>query len=284
MKAYNYLFFLIFSPLILVAQSKKEEIVILNNRIDSLTTAFNLEKRSLQEELNKSKEDFKTEKNKLQDEAKTLTNNLNQTKTELDKLKQSLSLAENQSNELQLNKTKDSLILTQEIKRLKEVTKKLSDSLQLNKVEFSDWVERNLSIKIPKIEPFFKINTNLSTEITNELKEDFWLGTHSLNEIKINENCVHLNLSDDDYSKYLFINSEFLIVSYHLTAGSDGNSIFINIKNMTSKFLEGYFIKSFESENIVNVEKDYYDNKGHVWETGTYDLNTGKYMMESIEY
>ena len=81
MKAYNYLFFLIFSPLILVAQSKKEEIVILNNRIDSLTTAFNLEKRSLQEELNKTKEDFKTEKNKLQDEAKTLTNNLNQTKT-----------------------------------------------------------------------------------------------------------------------------------------------------------------------------------------------------------
>ena len=284
MKAYNYLFLLIFSPLILVAQSKKEEIVILNNRIDSLTTVFNLEKKSLQEELNKTKEDFKTEKNQLQVEAKTLTNNLNQTKAELDKLKQSLALVESQSNQLKLNKTKDSLILTQEINRLKEATKKLSDSLQFNKVEFSNWVERNLSMKIPKIEPIFKINTNLSSEITNELKEDFWLGTYSLNEIKINENGVHLNLSDDDYSKYLFINSEFLIVSYHLSAGSDGNSIFINMKNMTSKFLEGYFIKSFESENIVNVEKDYYDNKGHVWETGTYDLKTGKYTMESIEH
>jgi hypothetical protein len=284
MKAYNFLFLLIFSPLVLVAQSKKEEIALLNNRIDSLTTVFNLEKKSLQEDLSKTKEDFKTEKNKLQDEAKTLANNLNQTKTELDKLKQSLTILESQSNQLKLGKTKDSLALTQEINRLKEATKKLSDSLQLNKVEFSNWVERNLSMKIPKIEPFFKINTNLSSEITNELKEDFWLGTYSLNEIKINENGVHFNLSDDDYSKYLFINSEFLIVSYHLTAGSDGNSIFINMKNMTSKFLEGYFIKSFESENIVNVEKDYYDNKGHVWETGTYDLNTGKYMMESIEH
>lgn len=284
MKAYNFLFLLIFSPLVLVAQSKKEEIVLLNNRIDSLTTVFNLEKKSLQEELNKTKEDFKTQKNQLQDEAKALTNNLNQTKTELDKLKQSLTLLESQSNQLKLSKTKDSLALTQEINRLKEATKKLSDSLQLNKVEFSNWVERNLSMKIPKIEPFFKINTNLSSEITNELKEDYWLGTYSLNEIKINENGVHFNLSDDDYSKYMFINSEFLIVSYHLTAGSDGNSIFINMKNMTSKFLEGYFIKSFESENIVNVEKDYYDNKGHVWETGTYDLKTGKYTMVSIEH
>lgn len=284
MKAYNFLFLLIFSPLVLVAQSKKEEIVLLNNRIDSLTTVFNLEKKSLQEELSKTKEDFKTEKNQLQDEAKALTNNLNQTKTELDKLKLSLTLLESQSNQLKLGKTKDSLALTQEINRLKEATKKLSDSLQLNKVEFSNWVERNLSMKIPKIEPSFKINANLSSEITNELKEDYWLGTYSLNEIKINENGVHFNLSDDDYSKYMFINSEFLIVSYHLTAGSDGNSIFINMKNMTSKFLEGYFIKSFESENIVNVEKDYYDNKGHVWETGTYDLKTGKYTMESIEH
>lgn len=284
MKAYNFLFLLIFSPLVLVAQSKKEEIVLLNNRIDSLTTVFNLEKKSHQEELNKTKEDFKTEKNQLQDEAKALTNNLNQTKTELDKLKLSLTLLESQSNQLKLGKTKDSLALTQEINRLKEATKKLSDSLQLNKVEFSNWVERNLSMIIPKIEPSFKINANLSSEITNELKEDYWLGTYSLNEIKINENGVHFNLSDDDYSKYMFINSEFLIVSYHLTAGSDGNSIFINMKNMTSKFLEGYFIKSFESENIVNVEKDYYDNKGHVWETGTYDLKTGKYTMESIEH
>ena len=126
MKASKFLFLLIFSPLILVAQSKKEEIVLLNNRIDSLSTAFNLEKRSLQEELNKTKEDFKTEKNQLQDEAKALTNNLNQTKIELDKLKQSLKLVENHSNELQLNKTKDSLILTQEINRLKEEVKKLN--------------------------------------------------------------------------------------------------------------------------------------------------------------
>lgn len=72
MKAYNFLFLLIFSPLVLVAQSKKEEIVLLNNRIDSLTKVFNLEKKSLQEELSKTKEDFKTEKNQLQDEAKAL--------------------------------------------------------------------------------------------------------------------------------------------------------------------------------------------------------------------
>ncbi len=266
MKASVVLFLLIFSPLIIVAQSKKEEIVLLNNRIDSLTTTCNLEKKILQEE------------------SKALTNKLNLTQVELDKLKQSLLLLESQSNQTKLNKTKDSLILTKEISRLNEVNKKLSDSLQHNKIEFSNWVERNLSMKIPKIEPHFKISTNLSNEITNELKEDYWLGTFSLNEIKINEHGVHFNLSDDDYSKYLLINSEFLIVSYHLTFGSDGNSIFINLKTMTPKLLEGYFIKSFESENIVNVEKDYYDNQGHVWETGTYDLKTGKYTMESIEH
>jgi hypothetical protein len=275
MKVSNFLFLLIFSPLILVAQSKKEEIVLLNNRIEN---------KSLQDELNKTKEEFKSENNKLQDESKALTNNLNLTQIELDKLKQSLVLLESQSNQIKLNKTKDSLILTKEITRLNEANKKLSDSLQLNKVEFSNWVERNLSMKIPKIEPFFKIDTNLISEIKNELKEDFWLGTYTINEIKIKANGVHFNLSDDDYSKYLFMNSEFLIVSYHLTAGDDGNSIFINLKTMTPKLLEGYFIKSFESEHIVSVEKDYYDNKGHVWETGTYDLKTGKYTMESIEH
>jgi len=65
MKTSNFLLVLIFSPLALVAQSKKEEIILLNNRIDSLTTVFNLEKKSLQEELSKTKEDFKTEKNQL---------------------------------------------------------------------------------------------------------------------------------------------------------------------------------------------------------------------------
>jgi hypothetical protein len=284
MKVRNLLFLLIFSPLILVAQSKKEEIVLLNNRIDSLTTVFNLEKKSLQVELDKTKEEFKIENNKLQNESKALTNNLNLTQIELDKLKQTLSLLESQSNQIKLNKTKDSLIFNKEITMLKEANKKLSDSLQLNKVEFSNWVERNLSMKIPKIEPYFKINTNLSSEIKNELKEDFWLGTYTINEIKIKANGLHFNLTDDDYSKYLLINSEFLIVSYHLTAGSDGNSIFINLKTMTPKLLEGYFIISFESENIVNVEKDYYDNKGHVWETGTLDLKTGKYTMVSIEH
>lgn len=66
----NFLLPVLFFPLFIVAQSKKEEILILNHRIDSLTTVFNLEKKSLQDELNKTKEYFKTEKNQFQNDAK----------------------------------------------------------------------------------------------------------------------------------------------------------------------------------------------------------------------
>jgi hypothetical protein len=150
MKVSNFLFLLIFSPLILVAQSKKEEIVLLNNRIDSLTTVFNLENKSLQDELNKTKEEFKSENNKLQDESKALTNNLNLTQIELDKLKQSLVLLESQSNQVKLNKTKDSLILTKEITRLKE-------SVKLLKQE-NEYFQTQLKIKTDSI-------TLLSSEV-----------------------------------------------------------------------------------------------------------------------
>jgi hypothetical protein len=61
----NFLLPVLFFPLFIVAQSKKEEILILNHRIDSLTTVFNLEKKSLQDELNKTKEYFKTEKKSI---------------------------------------------------------------------------------------------------------------------------------------------------------------------------------------------------------------------------
>jgi hypothetical protein len=225
MKAYNYLFLLIFSPLILVAQSKKEEIVILNNRIDSLTTAFNLEKRSLQEELNKTKEDFKTEKNKLQDEAKTLTNNLNQTKTELDKLKQSLALVESQSN--QLNESIKAY--EAEIKTLEETNALIQmKNIQLekekqNRIECEEREETNTEdVESPKLISICTFrNIKIRTESVANLRNGAY--TSSYEYFKNNQS---INPSEIFNSKIIelesLLNKKFK--SEFLTLSKDPNS------------------------------------------------------------
>lgn len=111
-------------PIILFAQSKKEEIVILNNRIDSIRNASNLEKSSLQKELFILKEDFANEKGLIQIE-------LNETQKQLESVMKSFHNEKERNTLLQLKKSNDSLNLNLEIKKLKEVNEFITNSLRI---------------------------------------------------------------------------------------------------------------------------------------------------------
>jgi hypothetical protein len=85
------------------AQSKKEEILILTNRIDSLKNAFNLEKIKLMNAQEKLKEDFKFEKSTLQFE-------LNATKNQLESVNKSFHIEHDRLVQLQKKNIRDQLL------------------------------------------------------------------------------------------------------------------------------------------------------------------------------
>jgi hypothetical protein len=144
---------------------------------------------------------------------------------------------------------------------------------------------RNLNISIPNISSEQLTIPDLSEEIKTELLEqEYWLAKVKATETDYIKQGLKLDLSDENYDKRLFLSSDYLIVSYHLTAGSDGHSILIDLKQMTSTFLESLFVNEIDSNGNLIVEKDYYDDEGHVWETGSYNIKTESYRMLSKEH
>jgi hypothetical protein len=144
---------------------------------------------------------------------------------------------------------------------------------------------RNLNISIPNASAIQTTIPDLSNEVKTELLEqEYWLANVKVTEIDYIKQGIKLDLSDENYVKRLFLNSDYLIVSYHLTAGSDGHSILIDLKQMTSTFLESLFVNEIDSNGSLIVEKDYYDDEGHVWETGSYDVKSQRYRMISKEH
>jgi hypothetical protein len=144
---------------------------------------------------------------------------------------------------------------------------------------------RNLNISIPNASAIQTTIPDLSNEVKTELLEqEYWLANVKVTEIDNIKQGIKLDLSDENYDKRLFLSSDYLIVSYHLTAGSDGHSILIDLKQMTSTFLESLFVNEIDSNGSLIVEKDYYDDEGHVWETGSYDVKSQRFRMISKEH
>lgn len=258
-----------------IAQSKKEEIQILNQRIDSLKIVHLNEKDILTNEI----EGLKVKVNELQTRLNHSEKNLtetkelqNQTKRNYDKIKNTIFL--------------DSIKYTNEIDQYIQKVNKIYDSIHQRKLLLSNWFLRNLNISLPNIiysEQFTL--PDLSEAIKIELLEqEYWLANVKVTESNYTKQGLKLDLSDENYVKRLFLSSDYLIVSYHLTAGSDGHSILIDLKQMNSTFLEGLLVNEIDFKGDLIVEKDYYDDEGHVWETGSYDVKSESYRMISKEH
>jgi hypothetical protein len=245
------------------SQSKKEQILILNNRIDSLINS----NRMLRHEIDSMTTVIKGKSQQIKD------------------CSHDLSKSHFDFEQLQQVRKSDSISHLAEIEKHIKVYKALRDSLKQSAENLSKWINKNLNILIPEEINNFKIVSDLTPNIKETLLQtEYWLKTKQVQEIKNNGFYISINLSDDDYSKKLFISNKYLIVSYHLTMGSEGGSILIDLNTMKETSLPGYYISSMESDFIIKVEKDYYDKNGHVWEYGTYNIQTGVYKFISKEY
>jgi hypothetical protein len=256
------------------AQSKKEEIQLLNQLIDSLKIAYTAENARLTNQIHDLRANISELQTKLNTTEKKLTETKDlqsQTKRNYDNIKNTRFL--------------DSIKYTNEIDQYVKKVNKIYDSIHQSKLFLSNWFMRNLNISIPNASAIQTTIPDLSNEVKTELLEqEYWLANVKVTEIDNIKQGIKLDLSDENYDKRLFLSSDYLIVSYHLTAGSDGHSILIDLKQMTSTFLESLFVNEIDSNGSLIVEKDYYDDEGHVWETGSYDVKSQRYRMISKEH
>jgi hypothetical protein len=112
-------------PTLFFAQSKKEEILVLNTRIDSITNVcntLNLEKAALQKEQEKLKEAFASEKGLLQNE-------LSETQKQLESVKKTFQSERALRLQIAAQKRSDSLDFVAELVTLQETNRKVTDSL-----------------------------------------------------------------------------------------------------------------------------------------------------------
>jgi hypothetical protein len=126
MKAKHFLLLFLLLPTLFFAQSKKEEILVLNARIDSITNvcnSLNLEKAALQKEQLRLKEEFAGEKGLLQNE-------LNETQKQLESVKKTFQNERELRLQIAEKKRSDSLLYVAEIAILHEANRKVTDSLR----------------------------------------------------------------------------------------------------------------------------------------------------------
>lgn len=112
-------------PTLILAQSKKEEILVLNTRIDSISNVCNtlkLEKAALQKEQEKLKEECLTEKSLLQNE-------LSETQKQLESVKKTFQSERELRIQITEKKSSDSLHFVSEIASLQEAAAQKEKSL-----------------------------------------------------------------------------------------------------------------------------------------------------------
>jgi hypothetical protein len=154
----------------------------------------------------------------------------------------------------------------------------------------SQWIGDNLNLVVPNT--YFNAETvsynssygkDLSKQIRTTLSEEEWIGKTAVKEIKSDKGFVVVNLADEDYSKRIFITNHFIIISCHASAGSEGSSMVVDLDNMKAVLLEEMTVNSIDSNDEITVGKDYYDDEGHIWEIGKYNLKTKEYTFVSKE-
>lgn len=80
---------------------------------------------------------------------------------------------------------------------------------------------------------------------------------------------------------------EKVVISYHLLFGTDGRTIILDKKTGQLKETETtLFATGLADKDVLKVEREYYDDldpndpnyQGRIFENGTYNLVTGKYI------
>lgn len=155
--------------------------------------------------------------------------------------------------------------------------------------QLSQWLEKNLNLKIPpnKLGLVNSLNINIKNDLPKKLKSEleayYWLEAREINEISKYPKYLEINLSEEDYSRKLLLNQRYLILTYHVTFGTGKQTILIDLENMQSETYDTLFVESFINSDVLKVSKDYIDKKGRVWETVQYFIKTKKYMVTSKE-
>lgn len=127
----------------------------------------------------------------------------------------------------------------------------------------------------------------LSAETLAELNEDWWMKNVSFNGIEFYKDGIVIDLSSEDFSKNLILTKDFFTISYHLLMGSDGQTMIYHFKKKTLTLDPEIYAMYPISAKELMVGKDYYDFRdvedpdyaGHIFEKGTYHLETGKYTF-----
>jgi hypothetical protein len=125
MKAKHFLLLFLLLPTLFFAQSKKEEILVLNARIDSITNvcnSLNLDKAALQKEQEKLKEECATEKSLMQNE-------LSETQKQLESVKKTFQSERELRLQIAEKKRSDSIHFVADIAILQEASAQKSNSL-----------------------------------------------------------------------------------------------------------------------------------------------------------
>jgi hypothetical protein len=166
------------------SQSKKEQILILNNRIDS----------------------FANSNRKLHHEIDSLISLINGQSKQLKDCSHELSITHFDFEHLQELRTSDSIKFLKEKETLLQKYAALRDSLTHSNENISKWINRNLNILIPDLNNTIFIANNLPSQIKETLLQTaYWLKYKQLQGVNNNDFYVHIDLSDDDYSKNVFI-------------------------------------------------------------------------------
>ena len=161
-----------------------------------------------------------------------------------------------------------------------------------NTETLSVWMSRNLNIQPPRkvgkvgIPKKINISQDLTPTVIEALKADMWLGADKFTnaEFQYYPSYVRMDYYFNDLSKILLINNHYLILSYHLSLGSSGDALLIDLNTMKFKELTDYTAYKFKSEHVLLVVQDYYDDQGHFWEYGEYNILTGAYKFISKEH
>lgn len=175
----------------------------------------------------------------------------------------------------------------------------VNNNLKIQKPQdgvISQWIFRNLGLKIDNSK-FIKaklFNTsNYSRDLKPEIKSEFgqerWINSKTINDIKVNNGNVCIDIGIDDCNKILFITEKYIIISIHYVAGSNGGTLIYDLEKQTL-FPMRLTVDDIISDDELNVSNDYYENREtapptaspppvHVFESGIYNIKSGKYKM-----
>jgi len=180
----------------------------------------------------------------------------------------------------------DSVIVDEKENKM-TVKKTVTNNLKIQKPQdgvISQWIFRNLGLKIDNSK-FIKaklFNTsnysrNLKPEIKSEFCQERWINSKTINDIKVNNGNVCIDIGIDDCNKLLFISEKYIIISIHYVAGSNGGTLIYDLEKQTL-FPMRLTVDDIISDDELNVSDDYYEDV-HVFESGIYNIKSGKYKM-----